>query len=99
MEPVASKKLFETGKIVVTRGVMDAMVEKQSFAAFVCRSMSRHRRGEWGDISSADKLENELSLDQGFRLLSACETRGLPRIWIITEADRSVTTVLFPEEY
>jgi hypothetical protein len=100
METLTSKSRFELGKIVVTRGVMDAMVEKQSFAAFVCRSMARHRRGDWGDnISSDDKFENELSLDQGFRLLSAYETRGLPRIWIITEADRSSTSVLFPGEY
>ena len=99
METVASKKLFETGKIVVTRGVVDAMVKQKGFAAFVCRSMARHRRGDWGDLSSDDKFENELSLDQGFRLLSAYETRGLPRIRIITEADRSATTVLFPEEY
>lgn len=99
METITSKSRFETGKIVVTRGVMDAMVEKQSFAAFVCRSMARHRRGDWGDISTDDKFENELSLDQGFRLLSAYESKGLPRIWIITEADRSSTTVLFPGDY
>ena len=99
METVASKKLFETGKIVVTRGVMDAMVEQKGFAAFVCKAMARHRRGDWGDISPDDKFENELSLDQGFRLLSVYESKGLPRIYIITEADRSATTVLFPEEY
>ena len=99
METLTPKTLLETGKIVVTRGVMDAMVEKRSFAAFVCRSMARHRRGDWGDISRDDKFENELSLDQGFRILSAYEGKGMPRIWIITEADRSSTTVLFPGEY
>ena len=55
--------------------------------------------GDWGDLDNEDKQENELSLKEGYRLLSAYKKEGLPKIWIITEADRSATTVLFPEEY
>jgi len=62
-------------------------------------SLTRHRMGDWGKLGDEDKQENELSLKEGYRLLSAYKTDGLPKIWIITEADRSATTVLFPEEY
>jgi len=75
------------------------VAENADFAKFVMSSLSRHARGDWGDLDEEDKKENELSLKEGFRLLSAYERAGLPKIWIITEADRSVTTVLFPDEY
>jgi hypothetical protein len=65
----------------------------------VTDSLKRHSKGDWGDIGEEDKNENELSLRKGFRLLSSYTAEGLPKIWIITEADRSVTTILFPEEY
>ena len=57
---------------------------------------SKETRGELGD---EDKAENDLSLKEGFRILSAYESGELPKIWIITEADRSATTILFPDEY
>ena len=60
--------------------------------------LARHLAGDWGDLCEEDKAENELSLKEGFRLLSAYETE-IGKIWIITEADRSVTTILFPSEY
>jgi len=75
------------------------MQEYPHFAQFVNQSLRRHIYGDWGDVCDEDKQENELSLKEGYRLLSAYETQGLPKIWIITEADRSATTVLFPEEY
>jgi len=61
-------------------------------------SLKRHANGDWGDLCQEDIEENELSLKEGFRLLSAYQ-KGEKKIWIITEADRSATTVLFPEEY
>jgi hypothetical protein len=61
--------------------------------------LARHSRGDWGDVCKQDAQENELSLREGFRLLSAYEDRNKKRFWIITEADRSVTTFLLPEEY
>jgi len=54
---------------------------------------------DWGEISEDDAQENELSLKEGFRLLSAYRTVKGQKIWIITEADRSATTVLLPSEY
>lgn len=61
--------------------------------------LRRHLGGDWGDVSEGDREENEHSLAQGFRLLSAYTLHNGTRFWIITEADRSVTTFLLPEEY
>ena len=93
------KTLFELGQVVWTRGVNDRVAEDEEFAKFVWASLRRHACGDWGDLGDGDRQENELSLKQGFRILSAYSPEGLPKIWIITEADRSATTILFPEEY
>ena len=90
---------FNLGRLLMTRGVNDQVAEDEAFAKFVMSSLARHRMGEWGNLSDEDKQENELSLKAGYRLLSAYESEGLPKIWIITERDRSATTILFPDEY
>ncbi|MFH1087411.1 MAG: hypothetical protein V1737_02340 [Chloroflexota bacterium] len=90
---------FKMGRLLMTRGVNDQVAENEAFAKFVMGSLARHRRGDWGDLCEDDKKENELSLKEGFRLLSAYESGELPKIWIITEADRSATTILFPDDY
>ncbi len=90
---------FPLGQFAMTRGVNDLVAEDEAFAKFVTGSLTRHCRGDWGDLTDEDKQENELSLKAGYRLLSAYEANGLPKIWIITEADRSATTILFPDEY
>lgn len=90
---------FPCGILVFTRGVNDRAAEDKAFAAFVLDSLNRHGQEDWGDLGDEDKRENALSLKEGSRLLSAYEKDGLPKIWIITEADRSATTVLFPNEY
>ncbi|MDY6912053.1 MAG: hypothetical protein SVM79_06855 [Chloroflexota bacterium] len=94
-----STTMFPLGRMLMTRGIADRAVEDTRFAEFVARSMARHASGDWGDIGKEDRQENKLSLREGFRLLSAYESEGLPKIWIITEADRSATTILFPDEY
>jgi len=96
---IKSKAKFELGELVWTRGVNDKVAEDEEFAEFVTGSFQRHINGDWGDMCDEDKQENELSLKEGFRLFSAYEKEGLPKIWIITESDRPVTTILFPEEY
>ena len=87
------------GRLLMTRGVNDQVAEDEAFAKFVMSSLTRHRSGDWGNLTDEDMQENELSLKAGYRLLSAYEAEGLPKIWIITEADRSATTILFPDEY
>lgn len=89
---------FEAGPIVVTRAVNDRLAEDGRFAAFIWKSLGRHLRGDWGDLGEEDKQENAFSLTRDLRLFSAYEANGY-KVWIITEADRSVTTVLFPEDY
>jgi len=94
------KAKFELGQIVYTRGVCDKVAEDEKFADFAAESLKRHISGDWGDMCDEDKQENELALKEGnLRLFSAYEKEGMPKIWIITEADRSATTILFPEEY
>jgi len=91
--------MFSLGQVVMTAGVNNKVADDAQFAKLVINSLSRHAVGDWGDMCDEDKQENELSLKEGFRLMSAYEQEGLPKIWIITEADRSSTTVLFPSEY
>jgi hypothetical protein len=92
---VAEEK-FQPGRIVATPGALAAW-EASGEAPF--GYLARHIAGDWGDVDEDDHRENELSLIHGFRLLSAYTLKSGTKIWIITEADRSVTTVLLPEEY
>jgi hypothetical protein len=89
---------FPLGKVVWTRGVNDRVAVDTPFAKYVLECLKRHANCDWGELSAEDKRENDLSLDKHLRLLSSYQ-RGDWRIWIISEADRSVTTILFPEEY
>ena len=95
---------FNTGQIVASRGVYDLAYQNPDFAQFVQKSLNRHVKGDWGDVGGEDKQTNDQSLKQGTRLLSAYNDDRFPKygvatIWIITEADRSATTILFPDEY
>ena len=92
-------KIIKTGTLVATRGVAYDMQENSDFYNFVRKSFSRHATGDWGDISEEDKASNDWALENGERLFSAYETEDNNKIWIITEWDRSVTTILYPEEY
>lgn len=65
---------------------------------FVTSCLDRHFTGDWGEVCEEDKRTNDAALDNGARVLSCYSLRG-SRLWIITEADRSSTTVLTPEEY
>jgi len=65
----------------------------------VQEALGRHIAGDWGDVCPEDWHENELSLREGFRLLSAYKSAAGEKFWVITEADRSATTVLMPEDY
>jgi len=59
----------------------------------------RHKHGDWGERPAEDVQENEWSLEHGARLVSAYRTRTEEKLWVFTEPDRSVTTLLLPEEY
>lgn len=88
---------FELGQTVVTRGVAEVM-ENEEFSKFLTESIIRHANGDWGDMCEEDKETNDYAVDHEERIFSAYE-KGDWKIWIITEWDRSYTTVLFPSEY
>ena len=83
------------GRIVATPGALKVLSEAGEVPLHY---LARHASGDWGELGSHDRKENEISLKHGWRILSSYSV-GARRIWIITEADRSVTTILLPEEY
>ena len=89
--------LFPLGRIVATPGAVEYL-NRNSIAP--AELLYLHQTGDWGDMGAEDKAENALSVAQGFRIFS-CYRRGPMQeaIWVITEADRSVTTLLMPSEY
>ncbi len=88
--------LFELGEIVGTPGAIQALIEAEKNPVDL---LLRHVTGDWGDLVDEDKKENELSIKEGFRILSAYHLETGAKVWVITEWDRSVTTILLPEEY
>jgi hypothetical protein len=96
MNSLPTIPLFSAGQIVATPGAL-ALLEQANQSPL--EFLSRHLRGDWGDLCQDDKTENELSLKYGFRLMSSYQVTDTERLWIITEADRSVTTLLLSAEY
>ena len=90
------KALFRLGQVVATPGALEAL---QAAGQQPAEFLSRHVTGDWGEVPPEDAQENELSVKQGFRILSAYTLNTRVKIWIITEADRSATTLLLPNEY
>ena len=87
---------FALGQTYITPGAEEAlMIAGQTGIEF----LRRHMSNDWGELSDEDERENELSLKEGFRLLSAYRTAKGQKLWIISEADRSATTILLPDEY
>lgn len=87
---------FPLGQMVMTQGAADALDEAGQLPF---EFLSRHQRGDWGNVCEEDRRENELSLKHGFRLLSVYRTKEGVKLYVITEHDRSVTTILLPSEY
>ena len=87
---------FSLGQIVATPGALELLQQAERDPA---EFIARHIVGDWGDLEDEDKQENELSVEQGFRILSAYTLDDNTKIWIITERDRSATTILLPSEY
>ena len=86
--------LFSPGQIVATPGALKLAEQGINLLAY----LSLHLSGTWGELDEEDRKENDFSVKNGYRILSAYKTR-LGKLWIITEADRSATTFLLPDEY
>lgn len=85
---------FNVGNTFATKRVLDEIdIADVSFAVL------RHQLGDWGDVCVYDKNRNDIALDQGGRIFSRYRDRKCKKFWVITEADRTSTTILFPEEY
>jgi len=98
--------LFELGQLVATAGVAEAMSSCEAFAIFVMNCLKRYVQGDWGEMEQGDiDMNNEsVRFDDGRILASYDMPADIPidyadKVWIITEWDRSVTTILFPDEY
>jgi hypothetical protein len=85
---------FPLGRLVATPNALNQIPNDEIFTA-----LSRHMRGDWGDVDKEDWRANDHALIEGTRLLSAYRSVAGVKFWIITESDRSATTVLLPEDY
>jgi len=90
------KPLFSIGKLVATRGAME-MLQRLELSPF--DFVSRHWQGDWGDLERDDCYANDRALRENTRLLSSYRINPDDKLWIITEADRTATTLLLPGEY
>ena len=87
---------FDLGQVVGTPGALAAL---QTAGHVPPEFLLRHKHQDWGELPEEDRLENERALRDGSRLFSAYSTRNEDKLWVITEWDRSATTMLLPEEY
>ena len=83
------------GRVVATPGALRLLMEAR---ARPFDYLARHALGDWGDLCAFDRRQNEIALRDGYRVFSSYDVSA-ERVWIITEADRSITTILLPEEY
>ena len=92
---------MELGTVVWSLGISTRVAKDLKFAKFVSESFERYGKGDFGELCEDDKKENELALKEGNRIFASYNfsSDNKEKIWIITEADRSATTILFPEEY
>lgn len=88
---------FETGEILFSRGVYAQMETSNDFAQFVLSSLERHKKEDWDDMSIDDQMLNDHAVHFEQRIFASYQ--GKNKIWIITEWNRSVTTILLPYEY
>lgn len=86
---------FSPGSIVITPGA-EALIQKDGEK--LAELLTRHLNGDWGDMVASDKALNDDAITSGDRIMSAYVIDG-EKVWVITESDRSVTTVLLPDEY
>lgn len=89
-----ASKQFPLGQIFITSNAQRTLNEPD-----VLQGLIRHAVGDWGDVDAEDKRTNNEALKKGYRLLSSYKDSKGTKFWIITEADRSVTTILLPEDY
>ena len=96
VEDSGPRPRFGLGQVVGTPGALRALRDSGQHPAEL---LIRHVTGDWGNLPEEDRAENELSVEKGLRVFSSYKLQTGTKVWVITEWDRSVTTVLLPEEY
>ncbi len=102
---ISSEVFADLGTIVATAGVVSVMQNEVRFALFTGKCLDRYTNCDWGEVDSHDDSVNDDALENGGRVLASydipkeVEVEGHDKLWVITEHDRSVTTLLFPSEY
>jgi hypothetical protein len=102
IQPPSPARPFKLGVVVATNGAIDALLRSGETPTIF---IHRHQRGDFGDLTTEDRRANEEAVahegdpSKQFRILSVYSTRHNEKLWIITEADRSLTTILTPDEY
>ena len=94
MNTVKSNRRFSLGRVVITCGASETVDERHVWSA-----LNRHANGDWGDLCDDDRELNEWGVNHNARLMSRYRINDGTDLWIITEWDRSVTTILLPEDY
>ena len=95
-ETTAGTVRFPLGRLFLTPGAIEALEEAEQEPF---KFLHRHQSGDWGDLGKEDKRENEFSVNRALRILSKYHTSKGEALYVITESDRSATTILRPEEY
>jgi hypothetical protein len=95
-ETIPANGRFPLGRVVATPGALETLTEANINGFDL---LSRHHQGDWGEMTEDDKRENEFSIDKELRIFSSYKLGEGSKLWIITEADRSATTLLLPSEY
>ena len=90
------KPLFSLGQLVGTPGALEALAHAEQEPLEL---LARHVSGDWGELEEEDRAENDFSVKNDLRILSAYTLESGVKVWVITEADRSATTILLPSEY
>ena len=91
---LTSQMKFDLGRLVITPAALEAVP-----ADDICNAINRHVCGDFGDLDAADRKENEFALRAGLRLLSVYHATNGTMFWLITDADRRLTTILLPSDY
>ena len=87
---------FPLGRLLATPGALRALAQVGQAPLWL---LARHSSGDFGELTPDDRYENEIAVEHGFRVLSSYRLGSGTVVWVITEADRSATTILLPQEY
>lgn len=93
---IITMQLFDLGRVMATPGALDALAQAKVMPMDL---IARHANGDWGDLGDEDKAANQHALESDNRIFSSYILQDGVKIWVITEWDRSYTTILLPSEY